>query len=150
MERVYINLSLNDLPKRYVGVELTASDTQEVIDYRNDIQRFTKFDMKRILKSLNDTEFDQLLDAIKRHEGWREGREEPVFVKNILGVHVNSKGVILEFLVGNAQEKQWLSKFSAIALAEEGKLHAVVVHAKTGLYLRPKYHCTPFKQLITA
>lgn len=33
--KLYINLSLNDLPKRYVGVELTDPDTQEVINYRS-------------------------------------------------------------------------------------------------------------------
>lgn len=55
---------------------------------------------------------------------------------------------ILEFLVGDDREKEWISKPSAIALAEAGRLHAIVVHAKTGAYLRPEYHQTPFKQLI--
>jgi hypothetical protein len=119
-----------------------------VIDYRNAIRKFTKFDMKRTVRSLNDTEYEQLLDAMKRHEGWRDGREEPIFVKKILNVHVNSKRVISEFLVGDDQGKEWISKSSAISLAEAGRLHAIVVHAKTGTYLRPEYHRTPFKQLI--
>jgi hypothetical protein len=145
---LYIDLTLEDLPKRYVGVKLGNPDTKEAIDYRNAIRKFTKFDMKRTVRSLNDTEYEQLLDAMKRHEGWRDGREEPIFVKKILNVHVNSKRVISEFLVGDDQGKEWISKSSAISLAEAGRLHAIVVHAKTGTYLRPEYHRTPFKQLI--
>jgi len=104
--------------------------------------------MKRTIRSLSDAEYEQLLDAMKRHEGWRDGREEPIFVKKILSVHVNTKRVITEFLVGNDREKEWISKTSAISLAEAGGLHAIVVHTKTGVYLRPEYHSTPFKQLI--
>jgi hypothetical protein len=44
---LYIDLTLEDLPKRYVGVKLSDPDTKEVIDYRNAIRKFTKFDMKR-------------------------------------------------------------------------------------------------------
>jgi hypothetical protein len=55
---------------------------------------------------------------------------------------------MLEFLVGDNREKEWISKPSAIALAEAGGLHAIVVHTKTGAYLRAEYHRTPFKQLI--
>lgn len=76
---LYIDLTLEDLPKKYVGVELNAPDTQEVIDYRNDIRKMTKFDMKRTVRSLNDAEYEKLLDAMKRHEGWTRGvhhREE--------------------------------------------------------------------------
>ena len=104
--------------------------------------------MKRTVRSLNDVEYEQLLDAMTRHEKWRDGLEIPIFVKKILSVLVNSKGVILEFLVGDDQEKEWLSKPSAISLAEAGRLHAILVHTKIGAYLRPAYHRTPFKQLI--
>lgn len=145
---LYIDLTLEDLPKRYVGVKLSDPDTKEVIDYRDSIRKFTKFDMKRTIRSLNDAEYEQLLDAMKRHEGWRDGLEVPIFVKKIFSVHLNSKRVILEFLVGDDREKEWISKLSAIALAEAGRLHAIVVHTKKGTYLRPEYHRTPFKQLI--
>ena len=104
--------------------------------------------MKRTVRSLNDAEYEQLLDAMKKHEGWRDGLEEKIFVKKIFSVRVNRKRIIFEFLVGDDQEKEWLSETSAIALAEAGKLHATVVHTKTGVYLRPEYHHTSFKQLI--
>ena len=104
--------------------------------------------MKRTVRSLNDAEYEQLLDAMTRHEGWRDGLEEPIFVKKILSVHVNSKRVISEFLIGDDQGKEWITKSSAISLAEAGRLHAILVHTKTGAYLRPEFHRTPFKQLI--
>lgn len=50
---LYIDLTLEDLPKRYVGVKLKDPDTKEVIDYRNAIRKFTKFDMKRTIRSLS-------------------------------------------------------------------------------------------------
>jgi hypothetical protein len=145
---LYIDLTLEDLPKKYVGVKLSDPDTKEVIDYRNDIRKFTKFDMKRTVRSLNDVEYEQLLDAMTRHEGWRDGLEIPIFVKKILSVHVNSKHVISEFLVGDDQEKEWITKSSAISLVQAGRLHAILVHTKKGTYLRPAFHHIPFKQLI--
>ena len=147
---LYIDLTLEDLPKKYVGVELNAPDTQEVIDYRNDIRKTTKFDMKSTVRSLNEAEYEKLLDAMQRHEGWRDGREEFIIVKKIINVRMNSKRVISEFLIGDAYESQWFSKQAAIALAKEGRLHAIVVHAKTSTYLRPEYHHTPFRQLLRA
>ncbi len=145
---LYIDLTLEDLPKKYLGIKLEAPDTKEVIDYRNTIRTHTKLDMKRTIRSLNDAEYEQLLDAMKRHEGWRDGREGQIFVKKIFNVHMNRKHVITEFLVGDDLGQEWISKISAISLAEAGRLHAVVVHATTGVYLRPEYHSTPFKQLV--
>lgn len=104
--------------------------------------------MDRIIRSLNDEEYEQLLDAMKKHEGWREGREEYTDVKKILGVHINKKRTISEFLVGNTVESEWVSKKDAIALAETGLLYAIVVHTKGEPYLRPKFHQTSFKQMI--
>lgn len=145
---LYIDLTLEDLPKRYVGVKLDAPDTQEVIDYRNAIRRITKFDMKRTIRSLNEAEYEKLLDAMKTHEGWREGREEYIRVQHILKVRLSSKRVISEFLIGDALENKWFSKQAAIALAQKGQLHAIVVYAKYGPYLRPEYRHTPFSQLL--
>ena len=46
------------------------------------------------------------------------------------------------------RQKQWHSKETAVALAEEGRLHAIVVHAKRGAYLRPEFHAKPFRDLV--
>lgn len=58
--------------------------------------------MERTIRSLNDEEYEKLLDAMKKHEGWREGKEEYIEVKKILGVHINKKHIMFEFLVGNS------------------------------------------------
>ena len=73
----YINLTLHDLPRKYLGLKI---DTQKVKDYRNSIHSFTKFDMERTIASLSEWEFAKLLDAMQNHEGWREGREEYIKV----------------------------------------------------------------------
>ena len=144
---MYIDLTLQELPRKYTGVKKDAPDTKEVIDYRKAIQFFTKFDMERTIRSLNDEEYEMLLDAMKKHEGWREGREENLEVKKILGVHIDKQHTISEFLVGNSMAKEWISKQDAIVLTVVGQLHAVVVHTKPP-YLRPKFHYTSFRELI--
>jgi hypothetical protein len=104
--------------------------------------------MERTIRSLNDEEYEKLLDAMKKHEGWREGREEYTEVKKVLGVHLNKKHIVSEFLIGNSNVSEWISKKDAIALAQTGVLYAIVVHAKSGDYLRPKFHQVPFSQMI--
>jgi len=145
---MYIDLTLNEFVRKYTGVKSGAPDTQEVINYRKAIKFFTKFDMNRTIRSLNEEEYEKLLDAMKKHEGWREGKEEYIEVKKILGIHINKKRIIFEFLIGDSIGNTWISKENAIVLAEEGKLHAIVVHGKNGKYLRPVYHGTPFKKMI--
>lgn len=143
-------ITLNDFVRKYTGVKEGAPDTQEVVNYRKAIKFFTKFDMERTIRSLNDEEYEKLLDAMKKHEGWREGREEYIEVKKILGVQLDKKRIISEFLIGDTSTSIWVSKQEAVALADEGKLHAIMVHSKHCVYLRPEYHHTPFKQLIYA
>jgi len=145
---MYIDLTLRELPRKYLGIVPGKPDTKEVEDYRKNIRIFSKLDMQRTIRSLNAEEYEALLDAMKRHEGWRTGREEYVEVKKVLGVRLSKKGTMAEFLVGGDGEKIWLSKNEAIALTEKGLLHAVVVHAKHGVFLRPEYHQTAFKHLV--
>lgn len=145
---MYIDLTLNEFLRKYTGVKPNDPDTEEVLNYRKAIKFFTKFDMDRTIRSLNDEEYEQLLDAMKKHEGWREGREEYIEVKKILGVHVNKRRIISEFLVGNIASSDWIVKKDAIILTEAGFLHAILIRTKGEPYLRPKFHQTPFKQLI--
>lgn len=145
---MYIDLTLNEFPRKYTGVKLGDPDTEEVINYRKAIRFFTKLDMERTIRSLNDEEYELLHDAMKKHEGWREGKEEFIEVKKVLGVHINRKKVIFEFLIGNNTESTWIAKKEAVALAEAGLLHAIVVHTKGEPYLRPKYHHKSFRGLV--
>ena len=70
---LYIDSTLNAFVRTYLGIKKGLPDTQAVLDYRKAIKFFTKFDMERTIRSLNDEEYIQLLDAMKKHEGWREG-----------------------------------------------------------------------------
>lgn len=147
---MYIDSTLNDFVRKYTGVAKEEPDTQEVIDYRKAIKFFTKFDMDRTIRSLNDEEYGKLLDAMKKHEGWREGREEYTEVKKILGVRINKQHVIFEFLIGSADGSKWIPKKEAIVLAEAGFLYAIVVHTKGESYLRPKFHQKSFRQMVVS
>ena len=144
---MYIDLTLNQFVRTYTGVKEGVPDTEEVVNYRKAIKFFTKFDMKRTIRSLNAQEYEQLLDAMKKHEGWREGREEFIEVKKVVAVRFGKNHSIAEFLIGDSSESIWISKKEAVALAKAGLLLATVVHAKHQTYLRPKYHQVPFRQL---
>lgn len=145
---MYIDLTLHKLPRKYLGVKDNEPDTKAVIDYRKSIKFFTKFDMDRTIRSLSDEDYEKLLDAMMKHEGWRVGREEYKEIKKIVGVHVDEKHVISELLVSCSVGKEWIKKAEAIILAAEGLLDAIVVHAKKTVYLRPKFHHTSFRQMI--
>lgn len=54
----------------------------------------------------------------------------------------------IRYLVKDQKQEQWYLKDSAIAMAEDGRLHAIVVHAKTGAYLRPEHGAKSFKELL--
>lgn len=144
----YQRLTLNALPRKYTGVPADKPDTKEVEDYRRAIRVQTKFDMTRTVKSLNNDEYEKLLKAMEVHEGWEEGHEEFVEVKSVVGIRMNKKHVILEYLIKDLKREQWCSKDAAIALAEEGRLHAIVIHAKRGAYLRPEFHAKSFRDLV--
>lgn len=147
-EYFYQRLTLNQLPKKYTGVPVDAPDTEEVEIYRRAIRVQTKFDMERTVKSLNEEEYEKLLKAMETHEGWHVGHEEFKVVEKVAGVRMNKKRVISEYLVRGMKDERWLLKDAAIALAEEGCLHAIVVHTKHGSYLRPEHGSRPFKELL--
>jgi hypothetical protein len=144
----YIDSTLNEFVRKYIGIKKGEPDTEDVINYRKAIKFFTKFDMDRTIRSLNDDEYEKLLDAMKKHEGWREGREEYNEIKKVLGIHFDKRHTIFEFLIGNSKERSWITKKESIALADQGLLFAIVVHTKGNIYLRPKHNQPPFSQLV--
>ena len=102
----------------------------------------------RTIKSLSSEEFEIYWKAIEKNEGWKGGREDPIPKRFITGVH-RKRGVIYEYRIDQDGKEAWLTKNDAILLAEEGKLHAVIVHLRNGsCYLRPEYHAQPFSLLI--
>lgn len=141
--------TLNNLPRKYTGVKDGEPDTQEVIDYRKTIKFFTNFDMDRRVDSLNSEEFEKLLDTMKKHEGWQVGHEEPLPLLSIIGVRVNRKKVISEYLIQGRSNSDWLSKHEAISLAEARLVGAIVVHGRASTYLRAKHGTPSFRTMLS-
>lgn len=113
-------------------------------DYIDIIVARTGLDPERTIKSLNDKEFESFWKAIEFVEDWTEGEEEFIPKWIISGVH-KKRGVIFEYFVQTPKDSVWFKKEDAISLADQGKLHAIVVHLKQGgAYLRPEYGAKPF------
>lgn len=126
----YGNLTLLNASLRYV---------KEDPGHGPKIAQMSDLDGNREILSLSDEEFERYWKAIEKNERWEVGEE--IFIEKwiISGVH-KKRGVIFEYLVQNPRESVWLQKNEAISLANEGKLHAIVVHLKHGgIYLRPEY-----------
>lgn len=118
-------------------------DKPNEVNYRNFILDVTGLAAERKIESLTKQEFEQFRIAIERMEGWQEGWEEP-YEKQYISAVKKKGSAIVEYLIGN----KWLTKTEAVTLAVSGRLHAVVVHAKKGIYLRPEFHAKAFRQLL--
>lgn len=108
----------------------------------------TNLDPERTIKSLNDKEFERFWRAIEETEKWVKGVEEPKPLNHVIGVH-KKRGVICEYCIRQKNGDVWLSKPDAIALAQDGTLHVIVVHVSNGnLYLRPVFHEKSFREIV--
>lgn len=117
-------------------------------DYIDVVADRTGLDPERTIKSLNDKEFKSFWQAVEFVEKWEVGREDFIEKWIISGVH-KKRGVIFEYCIRKPKGLVWILKTEAVALANEGRLHATIVHLKNGTtYLRPEYGAKPF-QLIT-
>ncbi len=117
-------------------------------NYINIIVSKTGLDSERKVKLLNDKEFEKFWRAIEETEKWQEGKEDFILKFYITGVR-RKRGVICEYRIHQNGNDVWLSKPEAIALAQEWKLHAIVVHSSDGsAYLRPEYHEKPFREMV--
>ncbi len=146
----FIDLTLNQFPRRYTGIlSDKIPDTEEVIEYRKNLRIISKFDMERKIRSFNGEEYEKLLDAIQRCEGWYSGDDkfQPAPEK-VIGVRF-IKRKATEFLVYSVDgAKKWISRAQAIALAEAKQLLVIVVHGRYGVYLRPFPHQIRFHDMI--
>lgn len=146
----FIDLTLNQFPRFYTGLlKDSLPDTNEVIEYRKNLRIISKFDMERKIRSFTGEEYEKLLDAIQRCEGWYPGDEKlEAAPDKVVGVKF-LKHKATEFLVQTADGIQkWLTRAQAITQAEAHKLFAVVVHGQYGTYLRPYPHYPRFHDLI--
>ena len=137
----YFNLTLKEASERYV---------HEDPDHVYKISRISKLDPDRIIKSLSAEEFEKYWKAIEQNEGWEVGHEEPIEKWIIEGVH-KTRGVISEYLINTTGTVAWIPKENALNMAREGRLHAVLVHRRSGTcYLRPEYRAHAFVKIDTA
>jgi len=128
----YQKLSVSDLSKKY--------DKHNAAEYRRMLLSISKLDPNKLIKHLSIEEFERLRMAIERIEGWQEGREDFIDKWYITGVH-KKRGIITEYCVNQSGHSIWILKQDAIQLALEGRLHATLVHMKSGtIYLRPEHH----------
>jgi hypothetical protein len=135
----YNTLKIKDLSQKY--------DKDNAQEYRRMLLSISKLDPNRCIKDLSEKEFDKLREAIERIEGWEIGLEDFIEKYYISGVH-KTRGVIVKYLVVRNGESTWIAKNTALQLACDGKLHAVIVHLKNGTtYLRPEYNAHPFTQV---
>ncbi len=150
-EERFLKITLEDLPRKYTGVEDGQPDTKEAIAYRDFLRTSTKFDMKRTIRSLSNDEFNILIKKMENYEGWHPwpwpDGEDYIPIQKICGVKISNHR-ISNYLILNPPEKRWVKREEAIQLAEKGLLRAVVVHNKNYTYLRPFPHETPFRELL--
>lgn len=109
--------------------DYAPSFENNVENYRKLLRQFTKLDIDRKIISLDAIEFQKLLNAVERVEGWKPGKEEAIEPAKINSVRRDKKGIIVAYQVSG---KGWLSKAQLIALIDsEGGVDAVVVHSST-------------------
>lgn len=127
----YHNLKVTELSEKY--------DKDNAQEYRRMLLSISKLDPDKRIKDLTSNEFDQLRKAVERIEGWEAGREDFIEKWYISGVH-KKHGIITEYLIDKKGKDAWIAKKEALKLAEEGRLHATIVHLKNGTtFLRPEY-----------
>lgn len=145
----FSKLTLNELPRKYTGVEEGKPDTKEAIAYRDFLRKYTKLDMDITIQSLMADEFNTLIKKMENYEGWHSWEEGEEYdpIQKVVGVKVQGKR-ISNYLVLYNSEKRWISREEAINLAEKRLLRAVVVHRINHIYLRPYPHEVSFKELI--
>ena len=132
----YSHFTIRDFPEKY--------DKDNAKKYREMVLSISKLDPNKRIEDLTSSEFKRLREAMERIEGWKEGREDFIKKWYISGVHTK-EGVIQEYLIKKEGRKQWVTKKEAVRLAEQGRLHAVIVHGKNGcIFLRPECGAKPF------
>jgi hypothetical protein len=135
---IYGPLTLTQASEKYV---------KEDPGHARKIAQMSKLDPNRTIRSLNDEEFERYWKAFEKNEQWTVGKEDFIEKWHITGVH-KKKGVISEYLVKTTKTSQWVSKDDGLKWALEGRLHATIVHLKTGvIFLRPIFGVVGFKIL---
>ena len=123
----YIGLSIAKAIERYAPPE--GNDTAGYIRL---VARFSGLSTDRKLADLTPVEFESLLDAMERVEGWKVGTEQAV--KRIVGALTDGQQLTAFLIEGGSG---YLSKSDAVRLAVHQEIDAIVVYRSRGeAYLR--------------
>ena len=118
-------------------------DKDNEADYRSFLLKETDLSSERKIESLTEQEFESFRKAVEKMEGWEES-----YKKQYISAVKRKGSSITEYLVQGKDGQKWLTKAEAVILATSGRLHAIVVHAKKGTYLRPEFHAKAFRDLV--
>jgi hypothetical protein len=122
--------------------------TPENPGHIDSIVKETGFDPERKIRSLSKIEFEKYWKAIEKIEKWIPGHEVPIDSCYVTGIHMK-RGVIQEYRICKNGVNSWISKQEAITLAQEWRIHAILVHCSNGtMYLRPEYKEKRFHDLV--
>lgn len=137
----YHHLTIKEMAYKY---EPESSEKSE--SYCKCILSRSRLETERKLDSLDDEEFDKLLQAMQACEGWEVGKETYFPITKITEACRGRDRTIQYFQIDGAE---WVSKETAVQMAENANLYAVVVHMKNGnKFLRPKQNQPAFHALI--
>lgn len=126
----YQEMAIWEVIKNYAP----ASDGNDPKNYTKLVKQFTGLDPNKKLKELDDSEFSQVIKAIIRVEGFKEGEIKPIKMKKIIDTK-EEKGVLVSYKI---EEYDWVDKKTAVYLAKKGIIDAVVVNGENGEFLRSK------------
>ena len=118
-----------------IHIALGKYEPRNADNYRTLVKQFTGLESDRTIQSLNATEFDSLIQAIEKIEGWILGTEttQPP-LKQIMGTKKDKTGFVIEYHINGLG---WIPKAEAIDLARKGEVDAVLAQSKNGNpYLR--------------
>jgi hypothetical protein len=128
----YKGSSIQSMIKRYApGID------------KNNPKRYLKFILAKIginnpkamVRDLNSKQFEDLVTAIKKHEGWEVGRTNlPLRITKVLK-HPKKKVIVAYYV----EKRGWVEKGEAIALSKNYEIDGVVATSSTGsLYIRTR------------
>jgi hypothetical protein len=132
LKNFYSDIRLDKVFKKYAP----ATDHNDPEQYAAMVRKMTGLDAARTIGSLTKEELDKFKSAIKRVEGWKEGKIEPIphakqfLVKGVDGRPLGGLRYLLSYFTGNGEQKKIEGETS-----EDGKTVTAVTDARTSVQL---------------
>ncbi len=108
LKRVYASMQLDQVFKKYAP----SSDNNDPAHYTELVKKYSGLDASKKVGDLSDDELDKFMDAIKRVEGWKEGKIEEVphaqqfVVKSVDGKPLSGVAYLMSFFTSKGEEKK--------------------------------------------